>query len=177
MSEVKRYTFKGAAGYYVYSKDYDAAQSELAVLNEHIELLTADLAWSENDSHDQSKELAALREELETSRIAHHETAKVADALQQRLTAAEQRNAQHEGMLRHFASCADVRQVGTLAMGYVAALTKPTESGASDTGKPAVGSVVIVCGGIKATVKAHHPDGLVVGAGDGYIVNEWRASE
>lgn len=40
------------------------AQSELAVLNEYIELLTADLAWSENDSRDQSKELAALREEL-----------------------------------------------------------------------------------------------------------------
>ena len=39
-----------------------------------------------------------------------------------KLAAAEQRIAQHETMLRHFASCADVRQVGTLAMDYVAAL-------------------------------------------------------
>jgi hypothetical protein len=39
-------------------------------------------------------ELAALREELETSRVAHHETAKVASDLQQRLTAAEQRNSE-----------------------------------------------------------------------------------
>ena len=60
-------------------------------------------------------EMAALREELA-----------------ERLTAAEQRNAEHESMLRHFASCANVRQVGTLAMSYVAALTKPTESGASE---------------------------------------------
>ena len=52
--------------------------------------------------------------------------------LADQLTAAEQRNAEHESMLRHFASCADVRQVGTLAMGYVAALTKPTESGANE---------------------------------------------
>jgi len=36
MSEVKRYTFKGAAGYYVYSKDFDAAQSELAALREEL---------------------------------------------------------------------------------------------------------------------------------------------
>jgi len=85
-----------------------------------------------NEFLEAQSELAALREELETSRIAHHETAKVADALQQRLTAAEQRNARHESTLRHFASCADVRQVGISAMDYVAALTKPTESGASE---------------------------------------------
>jgi len=54
-----------------------------------------------------------------------------ASEIVQRLTAAEQRNARHESKLRHFASCADVSQVGTLAMEYVAAL-KPTESGASE---------------------------------------------
>lgn len=77
-------------------------------------------------------ELSALREELAVakqeieSRIGNEVSAIEA------LTAAEQRNAEHESMLRHFASCADVRQVGTLAMGYVAALLKPTESGASE---------------------------------------------
>lgn len=43
--------------------------------------------------------------------------------------------------------------------------------------KPPVGSVVIVFGSIRARVKAHHANGLIVGAGDGYIVTEWRASE
>jgi hypothetical protein len=66
-------------------------------------------------------ELAALREELAMWK---GRTTNVC----MKLTAAEQRNVAHESMLRHFASCADVRQVGTSAMDYAAAL-KPTESG------------------------------------------------
>lgn len=49
---------------------------------------------------DHLSELAAFREELETSRVAHHETAKVANDLQHRLAAAEQRNADLEELLR-----------------------------------------------------------------------------
>ena len=62
------------------------------------------------------------------------------DALQQRLNAADQRidelattqqrNAALIGLLKHFARCADVRQVGTLAMDAVAQLEKPIELGA-----------------------------------------------
>ena len=88
-------------------------------------------------------ELSALREELAELRQQHAEQSCVfcnnsgelltkVKTLQSNLTAAEQRNAEHESMLRHFASCADVRQVGTLAVSYVAALTNPTEAGASE---------------------------------------------
>lgn len=49
------------------------------------------------------------------------------DSLEVKLAAAEQRIASHESTLRHFASCADVRQVGTLAMDYVAALNQKSE--------------------------------------------------
>lgn len=95
-----------------------------------------------NELQKAMKELAALREELANTRKAAKEELEGVkytrrkfrqerDDLQQRLTAAEQRNSRHESMLRHFASCADVWRVGTLSMDYVAAL-KPTESGASE---------------------------------------------
>lgn len=42
--------------------------------------------------------------------------------LRKKLAAAEQRIASHERMLRFFANLADIRQVGTVAMDYVAAL-------------------------------------------------------
>lgn len=45
-----------------------------------------------------------------------------------KLSVAEQLIARHENMLRHFASCADVRQVGTFAMDYVAALNPNPEA-------------------------------------------------
>jgi hypothetical protein len=80
-------------------------------------------------------ELAALREELAQSRILAADQGlnlkrvkREFDKSQQRLADAERRNATHESMLRHFASCADVRQVGTMAMEYAAALTKPEEA-------------------------------------------------
>ena len=45
-----------------------------------------------------------------------------------KLAAAEQRIASHESTLRHFANCADVRQVGTSAMAYAAALNPNPEA-------------------------------------------------
>ena len=79
--------------------------------------------------------LAALREELAKSNAAHEVAAEnhgLLNAeifnLEQRLADAERRNAIFIGMLKHFASCADVRQVGTLAMDAVAALNKPEEA-------------------------------------------------
>lgn len=51
----------------VYKSDYDTALSRLAASLAANESLSAELAWSENDSLDQSKELAALREELAKS--------------------------------------------------------------------------------------------------------------
>jgi len=48
------------------------------------------------------------------------------------LAAAEQRIADHESMLRHFASCADLFQVGTMAMNYVAALNPKPEAGSHE---------------------------------------------
>lgn len=81
-------------------------------------------------------ELAALREELDnTKRIAITEIEALSRTLRNQakeMAAAEQRNASLISQLKHFASCADVRQVGTLAMDAVARLTKPTESGASE---------------------------------------------
>ena len=47
--------------------------------------------------------------------------------LQQRLTVAEQLGGELEGMLRHFALCADVRSVGVAAMSFVAALKTAAE--------------------------------------------------
>lgn len=51
-----------------------------------------------------------------------------AETAGEKLAAAEQRIVRHENMLRHFASCADVRQVGTSAMDYVAALNPNPEA-------------------------------------------------
>lgn len=50
------------------------------------------------------------------------------DEAMSKLAAAEQRIASHESTLRHFANCADVRQVGTSAMAYVAALNPSPEA-------------------------------------------------
>jgi len=102
------------------------AQSELAALREAYKGYSSKLVVDALNA-----ELAALREDLEHQQCQVRSWKSGHEVLKQRLTAAEQRNASHESMLRHFASCADVRQVGTLAMDYVAAL-QPTESGASE---------------------------------------------
>lgn len=70
-------------------------------------------------------ELAALREELGRYQPGH-------EALYDKWAAAEQQNAKLINLLKHFASCADVRNVGTGAMDEVAAMSKPTESGAGN---------------------------------------------
>lgn len=52
MSDVKRYRFKGAAGEYVYSADYDAAQSELSALREELarkDVVIEDMLESNSD--------------------------------------------------------------------------------------------------------------------------------
>lgn len=55
-----------------------------------------------------------------------------ATEVEARLGAAEQRIASHESTLRHFATCADVRQVGTSAMDYVATLNPKPEAGSHE---------------------------------------------
>jgi hypothetical protein len=86
---------------------------------------------TEEERDSAQSELSALREELAGVVAEKVGLQEWVDNLKHDLTAAEQRNARHESMLRHFANCADVFQVGTLAMEYVAAI-KPTESGASE---------------------------------------------
>ncbi len=64
--------------------DYDTALSQLAASLAANESLSAELAWSENDSRDQSKEIAALREELESTKAALREEMKDAFEFQQK---------------------------------------------------------------------------------------------
>jgi hypothetical protein len=87
--------------------------------------------WQERARSEQS-ELAALREELDTMTAAAKALRDEWRVDQERLAAAEQRNVRLIRLLKHFASLADVRQVGTLAMDAAAELSKPTESGASE---------------------------------------------
>jgi len=114
------------------AEQIDAQQDELAAAKSRESALREELQNQRDHGDERESELAALREELAITNRNLDETIEQGSRLRLRLTAAEQRNAQHEGMLRHFANCADVRQVGISAMGYVDALTKPTESGASD---------------------------------------------
>jgi hypothetical protein len=58
MSEVKRYTFKGAAGTYVYSADYDAAIADHAAAIGREVALQARLAEAEHLLHTASIRLA-----------------------------------------------------------------------------------------------------------------------
>jgi len=102
-SEVQRYTFKGAAGYYVYSKDYDAAQSELSTLRE-------ELAESGKADH--------LRQRIAFLTTEIHKQA-------ERLTAAEQRNATLIELLREAAT---IPYRDNLLGRIHAALAQPTES-------------------------------------------------
>jgi len=65
--------------------------------------------------------------ELRTERLRADAAVGDANEAERKLAAAEQRIASHESILRRFANCADVRQVGTLAMDYVAALNQKSE--------------------------------------------------
>ncbi len=125
MSEVTRYRFKGAAGEYVYSVDYDAAQSELSALREELTI------WKTKACEAAERE-AALREELAKLRERHDTVKCQRNDAQQRLTAAEQRNAvlcdlldEAQVIAGHSFSTAFVAEID-------AALAKPTESGASE---------------------------------------------
>jgi hypothetical protein len=122
MSEVKRYRFKGAAGEYVYHKDYDAAQAELAALREELAVVVG------------QKEVW-----VDTSQ-----------KLSLRLTAAEQRNAVREDLLNkcmhafnHVVGFSDqatrtawyenfLKPVSGAIMVHLSECAQPTESGASE---------------------------------------------
>jgi hypothetical protein len=123
MSEVKRY---GHIGYLV------NATAQLCELYRDMEVYV-----KASDFDAAKSELAALREELETSYVAHHETAKVADDLQQRLAAAEQRNAVLTKALidiRENSDDSGAYECASEALGSTGRDTdpKPTESGASE---------------------------------------------
>lgn len=80
MSEVKRYTFKGAAGEYVYAPDFDAQR------------LRADTAEAERDALKTALESSELEVDTKNEEIAlSDQYAKYQD---ERITAAEQRIAE-----------------------------------------------------------------------------------
>ena len=87
--------------------DAEIHHVKLAALLANNESLSAELAWSENDSRDQSKEITALREELakadNTIRIRgeqNEDMGKLIESQQQRLADAERRNAIMADLLR-----------------------------------------------------------------------------
>ena len=126
MSEVKRYgrigdmvlATKGLLELYpdmtVYVKasDYDATQSEMAALREEL-----------------AKSREAAKEELDGVKYTRRKFRQERDDLQQRLTAAEQRNAALIELLR------DIRDLpagGSIPGSRIDDALKPTESGASE---------------------------------------------
>lgn len=130
MSKVKRYTFKGEAGEYVYAKDYDSALAREVVLKR------------KNSNHRESiKEYkgieSALLEELERQNNnfkAQLRGAKDADALQQRLTVAEQRADMLE---REFKKLRDVAQgCYWIASSYSGCIDGVEEGGGDDNEDP-----------------------------------------
>lgn len=85
--------------------DVAVAQSQLAASLATNESLSAELAWSENDSRDQSKEIAALREELTKADPAgsfdkHMQYMQENIELKQRLADAERRNSELVDLLK-----------------------------------------------------------------------------
>lgn len=181
MSEVKRFYLdatngrrpemvESPEGYYCGFHSYAAVQSELALKEESYK--GADMMCT-----DLKAELTALREELAIT----HQHQKATDACLtlvdgqrdhwiEKCKAAEQRNATLTTLLRE--GLEEYKNGDDWIERVIEALrNQPTESGASD--KPSIGSEVIIHDGIRAIVKAHHADGLIVGAGDGHIVTEW----
>lgn len=100
-------------------------------MQEYFEHKDGDLAWFADFDAQRLRadtaeaELGALRGDVETMRRKNNEYA-------EKLASAEQRMARHEGMLRHFANCGEVFQVGTAAMDYVAALNPKPEAGSHE---------------------------------------------
>lgn len=98
----------------VRESDFDAALAREAALREELERQKRYVEINANSAHGKHKEGQQYKDER--------------DDLQQRLTAAEQRNATLEGLLRE---CINIPYRDGLLESIVAALN-PTESGASE---------------------------------------------
>lgn len=127
MSEVKTYRFKGAAGEYVYSVDYDAAKSELAALRDEIGEVKGEYDRAVN-------KVAALREELASSKreivtLAQLDSTTV-NGFKDMPTVAEQRNAELVELLRRSVAVIGGEGWNELEADIWAAIN-PVESGAS----------------------------------------------
>lgn len=111
MSEVKRYewtrngmrVYASPMGRYVQTSDYDATQSELAALREELERQKRYMEINANSAHGKHKEGQAYKDERDALReeLAECKTQKAwwvdsAKTLDERLTAAERRNADCE---------------------------------------------------------------------------------
>lgn len=84
------------------------------------------------ESGNGESELDAQRLRADTAEAERDAAVETISELSDKVVAAEQRIAEHEGMLRHFANCAEVFQVGTAAMDYVAALNPAPEAGSHE---------------------------------------------
>jgi hypothetical protein len=133
MSEVKRWKFKRWIGSFVASEEFDKLSDALSE-NTKAWHRTADNFYKDSERHKQ--EMAALREELAECNKRKAWWVDSAKTLDERLTAAEQRNADAEKLLRE--TSAVLR--GGECYGWEdnqadqidAFLGKPTESGASE---------------------------------------------
>lgn len=108
---------------------FTAAQSELAALRVEVEELNKTTGAAMFLTL--TSELAALREELRTQTLRADAAVGDANEAEQRLTAAEQRNATLVECLEHMLKDDDM-PVHWFAQRIDAALTQPTESGASE---------------------------------------------
>ena len=128
--------------------DAEVHHAKLAASLAANESLSAELAWSENDSRDQSKEIAVLREELaESGRADHlrqriafltaevHARAEERDAALERLADAERRNAELVELLQRVVDSGALVmeqdasfELESLEADICAALTKPEEA-------------------------------------------------
>lgn len=134
MSEVRKYKALGdmtprsriGGGEWVRLEDYDAAQVELAALR----LQCGGMQMSLDEAAERED---ALREELSSNEMIIQELAGANDEQQQRLTAAEQRNAELVELLRDVVELPGARSIRPRTLwAKVDAALKPTESGASE---------------------------------------------
>lgn len=117
MSEVQRFYSEISGRECVYSKDFDAAQSELAALREELDLVN--LSFESN---------------FDAAQIARAER----DLIQQRLADAERRNSELVELLQEARiyplehACATVHWPAQELVERIDAALQPTESGASE---------------------------------------------
>lgn len=113
-SKIHRYTFKGAAGYYVYANDFDRVVAERDALQQRLtaaDQKNDDLAFQLNDT-EQSR-----RDWFEAAQAAEKQLAYAVDALNEVVKA----SAMYE---RPF-------EIATLAIGELSASADPSEGGAA----------------------------------------------